>query len=393
VTLDPARFEGLDALLANAVEGGRVPGAVGIVADADGTRHLGAHGTRGAGLPMAADTLFRIASLTKAVVAIAVLACVERGELDLDTPVRDIIAAFDNVMVLDGFDGDRPRLRPPRRQATVRHLLTHTSGLTYDAFSAELLRYGELSGVPMPSSGLRACFATPLLFDPGERFAYGMSTDWTGQVLEALTGVPLADHLRASVAEPLGLRDLAFTLNPDQRRRLAGVELREPDGSFETIEFEWPVDPQFDSAGHGLYSTAADYMKVQRLLLRGGELDGVRLLAPETVAMMTRDQLGGMRIERMPSTRPQFTHDLDVGPGVTWGLDIMVTAVAEPGRRAAGSAGWCGTFNNYFWVDFATGVAAALHMSYLPLFDPGAIELFREFERGVYAALEGGEDA
>ena len=207
-----------------------MPGAVGIVADADGTRHLGAHGTRGAGMPMAADTIFRIASLTKAVVAIAVLACVERGELDLDTPVRDIIAAFDNVMVLEGFDGDRPRLRLPRRQATVRHLLTDTSGLTYDAFSADLLRYGELSGVPMPSSGLRACFATPLLFDPGERFAYGMSTDWTGQVLEALTGVPLADHLRATVAEPLGLRDLAFTLGPDQRRRLAGVSCVSPTG-------------------------------------------------------------------------------------------------------------------------------------------------------------------
>ena len=377
----------LDELLADAVAAGRVPGAVAIVADADGTRYLGAHGTRGAGAPMTADTIFRVASLTKAVVAIAVLALVERGELDLDTPVGEIIPAFDEVMVLEGFDGDRPRLRPPRRRATVRHLMTHTSGLTYDAFSDDLLRYGELTGVPMPSSGRKACFATPLLFDPGERFAYGMSTDWTGQVLEALTGETLAAHLHARVAEPLGLRDLAFALDAEQRGRLAGVELRQPDGSFAAIDFEWPSDAEFDSAGHGLYATAGDYARVQRLLLRGGELDGVRLLAPETVAMMTRDQLGGLPIERMPTARPQFTYDLDVGPNATWGLDIMVTARGEPGLRPAGSAGWCGTFNNYYWIDFENGIAAALHCSSLPLFDPGATGLFRDFERAVYAGL------
>jgi len=366
-----------------------VPGVVGLIADRDGVRFLRAYGVANVATDtaMLTDQIFRVASLTKAVVAIGVLGLVERGALDLDTPVGDLIPAFDNVPVLDGFDGDTPRLRTPRRRATVRHLMTHTSGLTYDAFDADLLRYGEVTGVPMPSSGLKASFRSPMMFDPGERFAYGMSTDWTGQVLEAVTGEPLHRFLHARVLDPLGLADTAFILDTDQQQRLAAVHLRTADEAFDVIEFDWPADPEFHSAGHGLYSTADDYARIQRLLLRGGELDGVRLLTPESVALMTSDQLGGVRMERLRTARPEFTYDLDAGTNVSWGLDIMLTVTGQPGMRPAGSFGWCGTFNNYYWIDPVNDLAAALHMSYLPLFDPEAIALYEAFERTLYACL------
>jgi methyl acetate hydrolase len=387
----PRDFTAVDTMLERACEQRAVPGVVAVIADSDDIAFERAYGSANIEQDVALqpDAIFRIASLTKAVVAIAVLQLVERRQLDLDTPVGDIIPAFDEVQVLEGFDGDMPRLRAPRRRATVRNLMTHTSGVTYDAFQEDLLRYGAVTGVPMPSSGLKASFASPMVVDPGEKFTYGMSTDWTGQVLEALTSQPLDEIVRDRVTGPLGLDDIAFTLNAEQTRRKAPVHLRQEDGSFKVIEFEWPPDPEFHSAGHGLYATASEYMAVQQLLMRGGELRGVRLLEPETIAMMTSDELikQGIRMERLHSARPEFSYDLVPRPNVSWGLDIEITTADAPGLRPAGSFGWCGTFNNFYWIDPRNGIAAGLHMSYLPLFDPAAMDLYEQFERAIYKAL------
>jgi methyl acetate hydrolase len=379
----------IDSALRRATDDGRVPGVVGIVWAGGGVAFRGGHGSRNLdrGIRMEPDAIFRIASFTKAVVAIAVLQLVEAGNLDLDSPVGSIIPAFDDVQVLKGFDGGIPVLRPPRRRATVRHLMTHTSGLSYDAFSADLLRFGQVTGIPMPASGLKSSFRSPMLFDPGERWAYGMSTDWTGQVVEAVTGEPLDVYCRDSIFGPLGLRDIDFGPLPSQQERLAPVHLRQANGSFEVIEFEYPPRPEFYSGGHGLYSTADDFLAIQLLLLHGGQTGGVRLLSQESVAMMLRDQLGGIRMERMPTARPDFTYDLYAGQGVTWGLDIMITSEGMPGLRPTGSAGWCGTFNTFHWLDPANDLAAALYMQYLPLFDPAAMDLADEFERAIYTSV------
>lgn len=248
------------------------------------------------------------------------------------------------------------------------------------------IRFAEVTGIPMPSTGRKACFSTPLIFDPGERFAYGMSTDWTGQVVEAVSGKPLDAYCRENIFGPLGLDDIGFTVTPAQQPRVVPVHQREPDGSFTVTGFEWPSDAEFHSAGHGLYASAGDFLQIQLLLMRGGELGGVRLLRPETVSMMLTDQLGDLRIPRMPTARPDFTYDLDVGLGVTWGLDIMLTAEGMPGMRPAGSAGWCGTFNTFYWFDGRNDLAAGLYMQYLPLFDPAAMELATDFERAIYAS-------
>jgi CubicO group peptidase (beta-lactamase class C family) len=154
---------------------------------------------------------------------------------------------------------------------------------------------------------------------------------------------------------------------------------------FDVLDFDYPVDPEFYSGGHGLYATAADFAAVQQLLLNRGELRGVRLLEPATVDLMTRDHLDGLPIERARSIRPQFSYDLDPGPGVTWGLETMITVDSRPGRRPARSFGWCGTFNTFYWIDPVNQLVAAIYMQTLPFLDPAAVELADAFEEAVYA--------
>jgi len=378
--------DAIDRVVRSIVDDGYAPGAVAIVADRDRVLFSGASGFRNSETrqPMTIDTIFRIASMTKTVNAIAVLQLMEAGGLRLDTPVGDILPEFDEVQVIDGWDGETPRLRAPGTRVTMRHLLTHTSGLTYDALNAEAFRYVAATGVPMPSSGRLATFASPMVVEPGTAWTYGMSADWTGRVVEAVSGLSLEEYYRRHILEPLGMPDTTFTLRDTQRARLAPVHARQIDGSFAPIDFEWVEDPEFLSAGHGLYSTAADFVRVQQLLLREGELDGTRLLAAESVRLMYTDHLSPLTIEPMPSTIPAFSDYMDLGPGLSWGLDALLTVEQRPGMRAVGSAGWCGTFNTIYWVDRASGLTAALYLQTLPFWEPGALAAFESFERAVY---------
>ena len=333
--------DGLDGLLAAGVANG-VPGVIGIVGDRDGVVYAKAFGTVDArtGAPMPLDAMLRIASLGKSVAAIATLQLVEQGALDLDTPVAEIFPEYDELMVVEGFDGDRPLLRRPEHRGTVRNLMTHTSGLTYAPFDANLLRYGEVTGVPMPVSGLLTSFQSPFVCEPGSRFAYGMSTDWTGRVIERLSGMPLEDVFRQRVLEPLGIRDMTFTPDAEQWTRVAPVHAVGEDGSAVVIDFEFPREREFDPAGHGLYATAGAFERIQRVLLRGGELDGVRLLREDTVRDMFSNHIGDLAIERMVSLMPSFSCDIVAPPGMKWGLDLMVTEEGRPGTaRPAAPAG------------------------------------------------------
>jgi methyl acetate hydrolase len=381
----------IDDLLSAAVHDGAAPGAVAAVGDRDGLVFQRAYGVIDvdSGKPMPSDAIFRIASMTKAVNSIAAMQLVERGLLDLDTPVGDLIPAFDDLKVISGWDGDTPLLRPPLRRATVRNLMTHTSGLTYDALHADALRYVQVTGVPMPSSGRKACFASPFVAQPGTEWNYGMSTDWTGQIIDVVSGQPLDAYYRDHIFGPLGLPDIGFELRPEVADRRVPVHARQPDGSFTRTDFAWVADPEFHSAGHGLYATAEDFQRISQLLLCEGELPYVRLLRPDTVRTMFSDQLRGIPIRPMASTIPAFSADMDLGPGLTWGLDFLLTVVPRPGMRAEGSAGWCGTFNTFYWIDRRSGLTASLYLQTLPFFEPGALGLAAEFERAVYRARHG----
>jgi methyl acetate hydrolase len=377
MSLDKALEASLDA----------VPGAVGAVANADKVLYTGAFGPRALGSEeaMSPDTVFRLASMTKIATSVAALQLVEQGGVDLETPVGDVIASFDNLAVLDGFDGDEPRLRPPMVRASLRHLLTHTSGLAYSTWNANLFRYHELTGAPTTATGLLAGLAVPLVADPGTEFDYGTSTDWVGRVVEAVSGQRLDLYFVEHLWKPLGLVDTTVAPTAEQRARCAPVHVRDAEGAWAVSDDDNARDPEFWAGGHSLYSTPADYVKLQQMLLRGGELHGERILRTDTVEQMFTNQIGGLEIRPFESFLPRVSASFDLGPGHQWGLGLLLNTRREPGLRLAGSGGWAGVYNTFFWVDRTSGVTAAFYTQTLPFYDEKVIGAYRDFERAVYA--------
>jgi methyl acetate hydrolase len=381
----------IDGLLQQAAEGGVVPGVVAVAGDRDGTLYEGAFGHLGVDdeRPALIDTVFLIASMTKAIASVAALQLVEQGQLTLEQPVADILPAFGELQVLDGFDGDEPRLRPPARQATIRNLLTHTSGLAYWFGNAELLRYHEVTGLPDPSTGSREMFKAPLIADPGTRWEYGTSIDWLGEVIHAVSGKDLNAYCQDHIFVPLGMKDSTFVPSEALIERLMAVHSRQPDGTLALSEFATPMEPEFFSGGAGAASTAPDYLRFMRALLRGGELDGERVLRTETVELAFTDHLDGLKLpDVMTSALPELTNDVPAMPfeqGFGLGLHLVFEDI--PGMRHAGTGDWAGLFNCYYWIDRATGVTGAFLTQVLPFFDPPVVEIALGFEAAVYAQV------
>jgi len=372
----------IDELLEGAVAGGVAPGFVAVVGDREDVVVEAVAGDAGP------DTVFRIASMTKAMTSVAALQLIERGELKLEQPVADVIPAFGNLQVLAGFDGDEPSLRPPRSPVLIRHLMTHTSGLGYWFSSAEILRWHELTGTPPILSGKLDSIYAPLLHDPGERWTYGLSTDWLGQVIEAVSGKSLEDYLRAHVWGPLDMPDATFYPSDEQRERMPALMFRAPDGQLVDAPLE-DVEWEFASGGGGGHATARDYARFQRMLLRGGELDGERVLNPETVELMFTDHLHGAPLpEVMESAVPELSKDVPAMPFKQgWGLGLHLLLEDIPNMRRAGSGDWAGLFNCYFWIDRQSGLTAALMTQLLPFFDDRMVETLLGFEAAVYAQV------
>jgi methyl acetate hydrolase len=379
----------LDALLDEAVAGGAVPHVAAIAADRDGILYEGGAGPRttGGDDTVGTRTPFRIMSMTKMVATTAALQLVERGRLDLDAPVAQFRPEFADLQVLDGFDGDTPRLRAPRSQATVRHLLTHTSGLGYWFFDADLARYEQLTGTPNVLGGAGA-FAAPLLHDPGERFTYGIGTDWLGRVVEAVTGTGLDVVVKEEITGPLGMDDTMFLLDEGRTADAVTVHVPGEAGGWASAGELLPQEPEWWAGGHGLYSTPRDYVRFERALLRGGELDGVRILSEATVDQAFTNQIGDLDFPAaIPTADPPITCPFDAGPGWKWGYGLLLNTADAPGGRRAGSGAWAGLFNTHFWIDRTTGVCASIYTNSLPFVTPGAFALYGEFEQALYAAL------
>ena len=382
---------GIDAVLQAAVDAGDVPCVVAMAADANGPIYEGAAGPRAVGErePVTPDTMFRIASMTKMVTTTAALQQVERGTLDLDAPVDQYLPAFADLQVLEGFDGDTPRLRPPATRATVRHLATHTSGLAYWFFNTDIVRFEELTGTPNVLSGSKEIFAAPLVADPGTRYEYGINTDWLGRVVEAASGQSLDDYFAEHILGPLGMRSTTFLMSDEQRANSVPVHLRGEDGAWQAApDVDWSQEPEWWAGGHGLHSTPRDYLKFQRTILAGGALDGARILDAATVAAAFTNQIG--ELEFPPEIRtadPWSTADFNAGPGFKWGLGLLLNTEEQPGMRAAGSGAWAGLMNTHFWVDRESGVTGAVYTQTLPFVEPRVFQVYVDFERALYASL------
>jgi CubicO group peptidase (beta-lactamase class C family) len=388
-------IEPIEQALAAAVGQSRIAGVVAAAATRDGVIFEGARGLRSvaSGEPMMIDAVFRIASMTKTITAVAAMQLVEQGALSLDAPAKEILPALGEARVLTGFDAKGPMLRPPRADITLRQLLTHTAGFAYETWNAKIARYVREQGLPPMRSAKLGAFAVPLASDPGERWEYGVNIEMVGRMIEAVSGTDLETHLQAHVLKPLGMLDTSYIARPAWEDRLAALHVRGADGTLEAIASP-PVDEtrrEFFPGGGGLFSTARDYLRLLRALLNGGELDGVRILKAATVAMMGENHMGALNVLPLPTEMPNLSNPVDLMPGITkkWGLSFLINSQAIPGGRAASSLAWAGLMNTYFWLDPASGVAGVFMTQIRPFADKIVLDAFDAFERAVYQALGG----
>ncbi len=382
----------IDQALAAATDTREVPGVVAMAVTDRGLLYEGAFGIRDldGGPAMTLDTLFRIASMTKAVTSVAAMQLVERGLLTLDDPVPDIDPALNAAQVLEGFDpAGAPRLRPARRPITLRHLLTHTAGFGYEIWNPDLLRFIAATGTPARTTGKLAALRMPLTFDPGTRWQYGINLDWVGLIVEALSGQPFGRYLQEHIFGPLGMADTGFAPSPEQRDRMARVHRRAPDGSLAPQPPAAPFVPEFYSGGGDLLSTGPDYLAFVAMLLQEGSRNGARILRPETVALMRRNQIGDLDAGVLATAEPDLSNDVDFFPGhgLRWGLGTMINLEPGPNGRSAGTLSWAGLYNSYYWIDPARRVAGLIMTQILPFADRPAVGLYGRFERGVCEML------
>ncbi len=383
----------VDSLLKKATDAGDVPGVVAMVTNRDDTLYEGAFGKRvlGQDAAMTTDTVVWIASMTKALTATAAMQLVEMGKLDLESPASRWLPDLGTVQVLDGFDAaGNPLMRKPRTPITLRHLLTHTAGFSYEIWSADILRYQQTYKLPGITTCLNEALRTPLLFDPGERWEYGINIDFVGKAIESVTGRKLSAVLQENLFEPLGMRDTAFKITPSMRQRLAKIHQHGEDGSLTPLmELEIPQEPEFEMGGAGLYGTAGDYLKFVRMILNGGKANGRQVLNPETVKTMSANHIGNLLVGPLKTVIPQISNDVDFFPGmpVKWGLSFMINTENAPTGRSAGSLFWAGLANTYFWIDPIKGIGGVCLSQVLPFADNKSLPLFGEFETAVYQSV------
>ncbi|MCP5366852.1 MAG: beta-lactamase family protein [Hyphomicrobiales bacterium] len=390
-------FAALDSLLSAYVDSGRLAGVLAAVTDAGGPRHRVLRGLRDrdGGVPLSWDTLFRVYSMTKPVTSVAAMALWEEGRFALDDPVAAYLPAFAATRILDPDGATRAAAGP----MTVRHLLSHTAGLTLPAFAddhlAPLYREHGLDGMNSRGSLTQVVDrlgALPVLFEPGTRWAYSMATDVVGRLVEVWSGQPFDAFLRDRILDPLGMADTGFQVPAAQAPRLA-VNYQVADGPAGprlgpvldgggTSTFLRP--PQFPSGAGGLVSSADDFLRFMAMLLNGGTLDGARILKPETLALMSRNHLDG----DMAALGAEGFN------GASWkgiGFGLGFSVVVDPARAgfpaaSGGEFGWTGAAGTAFFVNPALGIGALLLTQYMP---SRSYHLRSEFRDAVYAGLEG----
>jgi CubicO group peptidase (beta-lactamase class C family) len=346
--------------------------------------------------PMTQDSVFWIASMTKAVTTAAGMQLVEQGKLSLNDPIGKVLPDLAAPQVLEGFDANgAPKLRPAKTPITLRHLMTHTAGFAYDMWNGDMVQYLEKTGTPGVTTCKNDALKTPLMTDPGTRWEYGTNIDFVGKAVEAASGKRLDAYLRDHLFTPLGMSDTGFKIGDAQRKRLVAMHSRGEDGSLATIPFELEQDPEFHMGGGGLYGTAGDYIKFTQMILNKGRGNGQQLLKPETVALMAQNHIGELTMGKMTSAVAFATNDVDLYPDMSkkWGLSFLINTARTAEGRSAGSLAWAGLANTYFWIDPARDVAGVILMQLLPFADKKCLEAFAGFERGVYAGLDASQKA
>jgi methyl acetate hydrolase len=383
----------IDQVLRKPTDAKEIPGVVAVAASGKDIIYQGAFGKRDLSkdAAMTLDSVFWIASMTKAITTAAAMQLVEQGKLSLDAPIGDLLPDLNAPHVLEGFDASgEPVLRPARNAITLRHLMTHTAGFCYNMWNGDLASYLEKTGLPAITTCKNDALKTPIMSDPGSRWEYGTNIDFVGKAVEAVSGKRLDAYLRDQMLAPLGMNDTAFKITDSMRKRLVGMHARGEDGTLAPIPFELEQDPEFHMGGGGLYGTAGDYIKFCQMILNKGKGNGNEVLKPETIALMSQNHIGELVMTKMTSVAAIYTNDVDLYPDIVkkWGLSFMINTAMTPEGRSAGSLAWAGLANTYFWIDRDRDVAGVILMQLLPFADKKCLEAFAGFERGIYAGLD-----
>lgn len=373
-------------VLEESVQRGDAPGVVALVVDRDGALFEAAAGksdlTRGT--PMRTDAIFNIASMTKPVTSVAIMQLYEQGKIKLDDPVSKYLPGFDKLQVITKFneaDGTA-QSRPAKNVMTVRHLLTHTSGIGY-GFSSPIV-----TKLQKPNQNE---WDLPLLQEPGTKWTYGASTRVLGMIVEKITGMQLEDYFQKNILGPLGMRDTSFAVPAAKQSRVPPVQQREGDKLTQQPAPTLPLTAPVPSRGDGgLYSTARDYGRFIRMFLNNGKVGDARILSEKSVKLMGENHIGAIFVQQQPVGVARLTKPFPVGAGHDkFGLGFQI-AQAAPGTgpyRSPGSMSWAGIFNTEFWIDPRQHVGGVLMMQMLPFYDDGAIRALREFEKAAYKEL------
>src|SRR5215469_1757398 len=312
-----ALLPNVDKAFSQAVDSKKMPGIVAVAVTDKGVLYEGAFGKRelGKDAPMTPDTVVWIASMTKAITATAAMQLVENGKLSLEGPATAVVPELGAAKVLEGFDAaGKPRLRAPKRPITLRHLLTHSAGFAYEIWEPRVLQYQTATNTPGITSCTNAALTTPLMFDPGDQWQYGINIDWAGKMVEAVSGQKLDRYFQDHIFGPLGMKDTSFNISPSMRSRLASVHQRDDKGVLTPIEFALPEEPEFLMGGGGLYGTARDYLAFTQMIVQGGSLGGQQVLKPETVELMAQNHIAALDIPYITTAAPGLSNDIDLFP-------------------------------------------------------------------------------
>ncbi|GAC1616101.1 MAG: serine hydrolase domain-containing protein [Ktedonobacteraceae bacterium] len=384
-----------DAVLDSAVNvAGGAPGVVAMATDRNGNIYEGAVGKRelGKDQPMTLDSVMAIFSTTKAIAGVTLMQLVEEGKVSLNDPVKKYVPEIAELQVLEGFDADgKPKTRTPNSDITINNLILHTSGLCYEFFSNDDLKYRTAKNIPTVVSSTFASVRTVLLHEPGAQWTYGVNIDWLGKVVEAVRGKRLGEVMRERIFDPLGMKDIAFEMTPSMASRRVTIHDRAQDGKLTPLpDLILPQPPEMDMGGHGLYSTIGEYMKFIRMLLNDGAgPNGSRILKAETVEQMSQNGLGALKSGGWTTSIPSLSNTGEFYPGVskTWAYTFQRNEEPTPTGRPAGQLMWAGLANSYYWVDRKTGVGGYWGSQIFPFLDVASYPGFINFETAVYKSL------
>jgi len=370
----------IDTLLRSAVEQKRVPLVVAMVADGRGVVYEHATGADKEGI-------FAIASMTKPITSVAAMQLVEAGKLKLDAPASTYVPELRDVRVLEGGT-----LRPPKTPVTVRQLLSHTAGFSYEIFNKDVFALVAKKELASFVAGGDGFLKAPLIADPGTRWEYGINTDWVGRIIERVSGQTLDAYFRDKIFTPLGMSDTYFIVPPEKQSRLVPQFIRAADGAISRQPAPAARKVTFFSGGGGLYSTPPDYLRFVRAMMAGGQLDKQRILSAESVASMGRNQIGSLTVRQLPSMIPQFAVPNAILPGAPdkFGLGFGLNSKPRGTSRGLNTMTWAGIYNTFFWIDREKQIGAVFFTQMLPGMEPNVTKLVEEFEGVVYQLKKAG---